>query len=656
MSTLMRERTAPDAPFRGMEAFRYADKDLFFARAAVTRRLLRRVVVYRGVMLYGDSGTGKSSLVNAGLAPAALEEGYHAERLRVQPRSGEEFVVERLTAKTEPLEYLPSTLVDGDEPRAVYSVAGLRARIDRALRERPEDHPLLVFDQFEELVTLFEEAPVPGLRRRGKDTQQAIVKFIGELLENETRPVKLLFVFREDYLAKVADLLSAHPEVLDRYVRVTLPTAEAVPEIVRGPFERFPGRFGRELAPKIATRLSELMDQRAGGAGISLSELQIVCLRLWRDEDPEGLLDDKGVQGILEEHFSGALDGLDADVRYAAVALLGRMVTGSGARNVVSEEDLLAYVSGEDGVPAATLRVALRALQEDSQLIRREVRHNVAFYEIVSEFLAPWIRAKRDQIRTSDPAPPLRARWQRELDRAEKLLDSHADEQRRDGVRVLVSLLIQSRGLGEDIYEIALRRLYALREDDSIAVFKDADKGLRAVSAMQDEEWTVWSPSRVSPTRHTAALPPPSFEVPDRQPAGRWLPLPGLYLAWSVVSALAVGWVLDRVDIANLGGLPRGWVWAALITALAWTALHLLEAADTQWSKTAPMHPWTWADSAWEYSSGWPLNVLSTWLVGYGVAAGAHALGLDWGVAFSLGLGVATLGGGVAYSEAVVLF
>ena len=47
-------------------------------------------------MLYGDSGAGKSSLINAGLLPEATRLGFHPERLRVQPRSGEELVIERI--------------------------------------------------------------------------------------------------------------------------------------------------------------------------------------------------------------------------------------------------------------------------------------------------------------------------------------------------------------------------------------------------------------------------------------------------------------------------------------------------------------------------------------------------------------------------------
>jgi putative ribosome biogenesis GTPase RsgA len=58
-------------------------------------------------MLYGDSGSGKSSLINAGLVPEAIRLGFTPERLRVQPRSSEEIVGERIAGADDGVE-LPS--------------------------------------------------------------------------------------------------------------------------------------------------------------------------------------------------------------------------------------------------------------------------------------------------------------------------------------------------------------------------------------------------------------------------------------------------------------------------------------------------------------------------------------------------------------------
>ena len=75
------------------------------------------VSVYRGVLLYGESGSGKSSLVNAGLIPEAIRLGFAPERLRMQPRASEELVIERIRGADEE-ELLPSVLALGEESSA----------------------------------------------------------------------------------------------------------------------------------------------------------------------------------------------------------------------------------------------------------------------------------------------------------------------------------------------------------------------------------------------------------------------------------------------------------------------------------------------------------------------------------------------------------
>jgi hypothetical protein len=143
------------------------------------------------VLLYGESGAGKSSLVNAGLFPVAERAGFRPERVRVQPRQGAELVVERIPVTADGSSFLASSFAeDGDpSPRVVLSLASFR---DRIRRLGGDVRPLLVFDQFEELVTLFEVAG-PGAAvaaRRG------VVRLLIELIRDETLPLKLVFVFR----------------------------------------------------------------------------------------------------------------------------------------------------------------------------------------------------------------------------------------------------------------------------------------------------------------------------------------------------------------------------------------------------------------------------------------------------------------------------
>jgi len=378
----------PAIPYRGIQPFRYEDHAIFFAREIEARVLASLVTAYRGVFLYGDSGNGKSSLVNAGLLPQTNELGLQPLRVRVQPRSGEELVVEQMAAGDE------DPLVGFAPPSAgsssiVLSVAEFEERVRAATQKQ---RPLVIFDQFEEVLTLFEGDEAVQSRR-------ALTAMIGRLLRDPI-PVKLLFAFREDYLGRVKQLLDGHPELVDQALRLGPPKATDLERIIRGPFDRNPGHFERELDVALARRLTTQLEERFGTGDVSLSEVQTVCLRLWNSTDPDRLLTDRGVQGLLEDELGEALGAFSPDLRAAAIAVLSQMVTSSGTRNVISAEDLRLRVHEEDEqVSPERFDEALARLESDAHLIGRERRRDIDLFEIRSEFLVPWIRERREEAR-----------------------------------------------------------------------------------------------------------------------------------------------------------------------------------------------------------------------------------------------------------------
>ncbi len=380
--------TLPAEPFRGLEPFRFADSEILFARADEVRELVRSITIHRAVMLYGESGAGKSSLVNAGLLPAVLAAGFRPDRIRVQPRAGEEIVVERVHIDDAGVEYLPSSFSDATRDTPSQVVLGVEAFVRRLDALSGEPLPLLVFDQFEELVTLFEGSPA------GRELQAQICDMLVELIRQPGRAVKLLLVFREDYLAQLSTLLARCPALPEHGERLLAPPIEALPTILRGPFERHPEAYPARITPQLAAELQSEIELRSDGSRLNLSEIEIACLRLWRDPDPSALYASKRFDGLLADTLADVLESLTSSQRDAAVALLGRMVTASGTRNVVSEDDLLEDVLTQDGVSNDEARDVLGRL-ESARIIRREARHRIYCYEIVSEFLVGSIVQRR---------------------------------------------------------------------------------------------------------------------------------------------------------------------------------------------------------------------------------------------------------------------
>jgi|GEM_PF-1599469 len=473
----------PDAPYRGIEPFRFTDQQIFAARKEETWALLSNVTLYRAVLLYGASGTGKSSLINAGFLPEALKENYVPDRIRVQPFGGREIKVERIRTSSGEggaLSYLPSNFARAQSDEAGESIelslAAFREQLEK-FRLKPTEtqsevfrapqgvRPILIFDQFEEFITLFEEAQRVGTSAETKlaseqvpAAQQDILTTLVELIQDETLPIKIIFSFREDYLAKLSLLFEYCPELLDQAQRLLPPTIAALPEIIRAPFTNPDLRAhflehgsGSEISEPLAQQIAAELGHRSEGDTANLTELQIVCQRLWHAPDAEKLFAADGIEGLLKSYGTDVFRHFTPALRDAAVVLLSHMITASNTRNIISEEDLLSR-TGECDFEPAQCTGALTALSR-SQIVRREPRHNIYFYEITSEYLVPWIK---ERVAERQSAEELRqaeeAQAKLEAQRAEAVTRFNAERRRgrllRRLLTAMILLLVVSFALG----------------------------------------------------------------------------------------------------------------------------------------------------------------------------------------------------------------
>jgi hypothetical protein len=442
----------PKSPFPGIDPYGYAFRNLFFARDDETRSLIQRIILYRGVLLYSDSGKGKSSLINSGLIPVALDEGYQPEVIRVQPKEGEEIIIQRISTNVSGDPPFLSSLFASDEKskRVVLSVENFLA----TLREKSTtEKPLLIFDQFEEWVTLFEEGSTNQTVEQVRSAKQKIQDAIVSIINDDNLPVKVLISLREDYLAKLAPIFKLCPRLPDHYLRLTLLKPDQIYGVIRGPFEKFSGVFATEIKPSLAKKIEAQFEERMRGADIRLAEVQIVCESLFESgkkgpEIDQFFLEEGGVQGILERYLERTLDSLATDQQEPAIALLSRMITSAGTRNVISRDDLLMRVSLEESIPEELLKTTLDSLEQGTKLIRRERRREVYYYELASEFLVNWI-IKKSQERKSkkEEIKLLEAQHRAEEERQRAEIQIRANKRLR-GLSIALVVLVVLLGYG----------------------------------------------------------------------------------------------------------------------------------------------------------------------------------------------------------------
>jgi hypothetical protein len=128
-------------PYQGLSAFTPETAQFFFGREAETRDLVQRVEQFGFVPVIGASGSGKSSLVRAGLVPRMQELGWRV----LEPMRPGEHPIAQLKLTLKPLV---------SDPEAMYrqlDSQGLKAVIESLLRK---ERLLLIVDQFEEVFTL----------------------------------------------------------------------------------------------------------------------------------------------------------------------------------------------------------------------------------------------------------------------------------------------------------------------------------------------------------------------------------------------------------------------------------------------------------------------------------------------------------------------
>ncbi len=346
---------AEGAPYLGLLTFHEQDAGRFFGRAALVAELVERAGRAPFLAVLGPSGSGKSSVIRAGLIPmlkgGALPGSQHWRYLTIKPGARPLDVLATELTKLQGGDVSNVLLLSrqlAETERALLLAASLL--LDRATGQRL----VLVVDQAEELWTL---APVePEARANFVNQQQR--PFIDQLLSAAAAPDAPLLIsltMRADFLHRAAEHPALARAIGDHDLIVSPMMPDELREAIERPAELAGGGFEAGL-------VDELIKQTTGREG-ALPLLEYTLLELWNARRTNGTLAWEtfraigGVEGALAQTADSILANRYTDAQRDELrAILVRLVQpGEGAadtRRRVALTDLAPAAGSADTVQA----------------------------------------------------------------------------------------------------------------------------------------------------------------------------------------------------------------------------------------------------------------------------------------------------------------
>ncbi len=393
-----------DNPYKGLRAFDAADADEFYGRERLIDRLVARLgergTHGRFVAVVGPSGSGKSSVVRAGVLPA-LRNG-------ALPMSDQWFTV-AMTPAPHPFEALEEALlgIAIDPPASLLEQIAGENGLQRALTKvMPNDGSqlVLVIDQFEELFTQVDA-----------DTANRFLDILTAAVQDPHSRMRVVTTLRADFYDRPLRHRGVGELVRDGTEAITPLTAEELERAITAPATA----LGVIFEPAVVAELVRDVIDRAG----ALPLLQYTLTELFDARDGNRITDAAyqelgGVSGALVERADGLLARLGDHAHDTTRQVFLRLVTlGEGAddtrRRVLRTELEQLSVDQEilDGVLDTFGRHRLLSFDRDP--VTRSPTVEISHEALLTEWtrLRDWIDGARHDVRNQRRLAEAMGEW-----------------------------------------------------------------------------------------------------------------------------------------------------------------------------------------------------------------------------------------------------
>ncbi len=422
-------------PWRGLESYR--EGEILYGRDEDIRDLTQAILNNIDTLLYGKSGIGKSSILNAGILPIIRRHGYVPIVLRLSHKKDEDYQAQIRTAIEEAVSVVEIVAVKDAEKESLYEY------FHRHTFHSPDGRKLkllLIFDQYEEIFTLQTD------EHKKKAFFSQLADMLNDIMPSELQPVipaeasthskiqepskssasgvtasesdmfgdmfssisfepsgndapqyvndneiRFIFTIREDFLSEFEYYTSNIPSLKQNRYGLRPINEEQAAQIIMKPVK---GMISLPVAELIIQKVTGRIDFKLDGIPeieVDSAVLSLYLSRLYEAKDSDvisaDLVEQKGGE-IIADFYDDAISDISAStVEYLESMLLN----GQGRRDNITVYDAL----NEGGVTDEELDT----LCNRKKILRQFNYAGVLRIEFVHDILCPVVRHHREERR-----------------------------------------------------------------------------------------------------------------------------------------------------------------------------------------------------------------------------------------------------------------
>ncbi len=393
-------------PWKGLDSYSYSDNSIFYGRSNETETLTDTILNNRFTILYGPSGVGKSSLLNAGVRPKLSENKFFVVdvSLRQFDLKSDLPVSSQIIARVRECAinaHIDITPLSKNEIKGFYEDSLWYFFHTNEFWSSKNEMltPIVIIDQFEDIFKdeVREQSPeqffnnldelsnvVPPMSMREDLLNMDSFRY------NQSADFRFVFSLREDYLPRLDDYVYSLniPELRKSRYSITLLDKDQAREIIQGPAN---GIVSDSVADKIITILSTQASHNRLLHKIEPFLLSLFMYRVYIEMTRRGLnviseeLINKIGADVVNDFYIESMKKVSSK---AMKHLENVLLTPKGHRDSISYDKLMA----SEKVSDEELKKLL-----DARILKKNTINNVERFEFTHDILSKYAQINKEK-------------------------------------------------------------------------------------------------------------------------------------------------------------------------------------------------------------------------------------------------------------------